>query len=111
MKFFNLAKTVLRNLFSSPVTRRYPFTPRNYYKNTRGKVSVTVSQCIFCGICQRKCPSAAIIVSKAEKKWTINRLRCIACNSCVENCPKHCLVMENQYSEVCTAKGEETYNA
>ncbi|MDD5747146.1 MAG: 4Fe-4S dicluster domain-containing protein [Candidatus Omnitrophica bacterium] len=110
MKFFVMAKTVLRNLFSAPATRRYPAIRRPYYKNTRGSISIAVDQCIFCGMCSRKCPSAALTVVKAGKKWTINRLRCIACGYCVEVCPKQCLAMGNHYSASVQAKTEETFS-
>lgn len=109
MRMFVLLKTILKNLFSVPPTRLYPQIARNYFKNSRGKIAITIEQCIFCGICQRKCLTGALTVSKLEKKWTIDRLRCTACGCCVEQCPKKCLTMEQNYSPACTGKQQDTY--
>jgi ech hydrogenase subunit F len=107
--FFSLAKTVLKSLFKKPVTVQYPFGPRTYFKGTRGSIDIVIAQCIFCGICQRKCPTGAIKVDKAAKKWIINRLRCISCKGCVEVCPKKCLTQNNQYSPSVVEKKEDTF--
>ena len=32
-----------------------------------------VDVCILCGICQRRCPCAAIVVEKPNRKWTIDK--------------------------------------
>jgi len=110
MPFFRMTKTILKSLFSKPVTVKYPFgSPRVYHTNTRGKVLIEVQNCIFCGICQRKCPTAAIIVTKADKKWAINRLRCISCGACVDVCPKKCLKLDTQYTPVQTVRTEESF--
>ena len=107
MALFCMAKTVLKSLFKKSATVKYPFAPQQYHKNTRGKISNDISRCIFCGLCQRKCPTFAISVSKDEKKWAISRLHCMTCGYCVEVCPKKCLAMENCYTEPCFAKGED----
>jgi formate hydrogenlyase subunit 6/NADH:ubiquinone oxidoreductase subunit I len=99
MAFFSMTKTVLKSLFGSPATVKYPFAPREFAARSRGKITITIDTCIFCGLCQRKCPTDAITVNKAEKTWTIDRLKCIMCGACVEACPKDCLVQENRYSE------------
>jgi ech hydrogenase subunit F len=109
MSFFLMAKTVLKSLFRKPATRRYPFVVRPFYKNTRGKISIEIGNCIFCGICQKKCPTAAINVGKNEKKWRIDRLRCISCGYCVESCPKKCLAMENEYSQPVIIRKKEVF--
>ena len=99
MALAKMADKVLHNLFSKPSTRMYPFKIRDFYKNTRGKIAIDIKLCIFCGICQKKCPTGAIEVNREAKKWEINRLRCITCSACVEACPKKCLFSENQYNE------------
>lgn len=104
-----MTASIIKNIFTAPATRRYPFVPRGYYKNTRGSVSIAVKDCIFCGMCQRKCPSAAITVDRAQKKWKISRHRCIACGYCVEICPKKCLSMDNRYAAPAVKKEEEVY--
>ncbi len=110
MPFFVIAKTVLKSLCRLPATRRYPFgTKRPDYPNTRGRINQVIAQCIFCGLCQLKCPAAAISVKKTDKQWSIDRLRCVTCGYCVEVCPKKCLAMENGYSRPVTNKSEDTY--
>jgi len=109
MSFFPMAKTVLKSMFKKPVTRRYPFVVRPYFKNTRGKIKVDINLCSFCGICQKKCPTAAIKVGRNEKKWRIDRLRCIACGYCVDSCPKKCLSMENEYSKPVIDRTKDIY--
>jgi ech hydrogenase subunit F len=104
MKF---AKVIARSAVSRPATRLYPFEKRPFFKNTRGSVSIEIDRCIFCGICEKKCPTDAIKVTKASKDWEINRLRCISCNACVEACPKKCLAMENMYSPAVVTKGAD----
>ncbi len=109
MSFFSIAKLVLRSLFKKAATVQYPFGKREFGKTTRGHVAVDIKLCIFCGICQRKCPTGAIVVSREQKKWTIDRLKCIACSSCTENCPKKCILMNNTYTQPTTVKKEESY--
>jgi len=106
-----MTKTVLKNLFRRPATERYPFVPKQYAPGTRGKVLIDISKCIFCGICQRRCPTAAITVSKEKKSWEIDRMRCISCNSCVELCPKKCLALDVNYSVCSRQPYKDTYSA
>ena len=105
MCLLGMTKTVLKNLFSRPATERYPFTPKQFISGARGKVDIEIEKCIYCGICQRKCPTAAIVVAKEPKAWTIDRMRCISCNACVEVCPKKCLTLNVKYS----ASAEKPY--
>ena len=98
MCLLGMTKTVLKNLFTGPTTERYPFTPKTFLAGTRGKLDIEIEKCIYCGICQRKCPTAAITVTKEPKLWTVKRMSCISCNACVEACPKKCLVLNVKYS-------------
>lgn len=98
MRFMKMTQTVLKNLFSKPGTRLYPAVKREPAEATRGKVEVEIEKCIFCGICSRKCPTDAITVDRAEKKWEIERFGCLACGLCVISCPKKCILMEHDYT-------------
>ncbi len=98
MAIFSMAKTILKSILSKPATVKYPFGPKEFFKGSRGKVTIDINNCIYCGMCQRKCPTAALVVNKAEKTWEINRMRCISCNYCVEVCPKKCLVLDTVYT-------------
>lgn len=106
---FKLAKTVLKNLFSSPPTRKYPYVVREPFKRYRGHIDINIDDCIFCGICQKSCPVSAINVTKEQKSWEIDPFKCIACEYCSEKCPKKCLRVEEDYSKASMLKS--TYKA
>jgi ech hydrogenase subunit F len=109
MQFFIMARIVLKSLFRKPATIKYPFGPKVLSKAARGSIIIDISQCIFCGMCQRKCPTSAIVVNKEEKTWMVARLSCITCGYCVEVCPKKCLRMDNQYTEPMLTRHEELH--
>jgi ech hydrogenase subunit F len=71
---------------------------------TKGHVSNEIKDCIFCGICEKRCPTHAITVSKEDESWTIDNFACIQCISCVRSCPKKCLVMEPDYTKPAAEK-------
>ena len=98
MQFFTITGMIMRSLFGKPATLMYPMVPREYPQSSRGHLEIAIKDCIFCGLCQRKCPADAIIVDRAAKAWEIERLRCVSCSSCSEACPKKCLAMKPGYS-------------
>jgi formate hydrogenlyase subunit 6/NADH:ubiquinone oxidoreductase subunit I len=93
-----IGKTVMRSLFGKPATAMYPIIKNDFYPKTRGSIELNVADCIFCGMCDKRCPSDAISVSRPDRKWEIDRTRCIVCNFCVEVCPKKCLSTNRQYT-------------
>jgi formate hydrogenlyase subunit 6/NADH:ubiquinone oxidoreductase subunit I len=105
MTFFQMTKTVIKNLFSRPATLMYPAKPAKKTNLTRGHVSIKPEGCITCRSCQRKCPTQAICVEVKEKTWQIDQMRCVVCSACVEVCPTKCLTMETQYRPAMTARG------
>ncbi|MDA8124089.1 MAG: 4Fe-4S binding protein [Deltaproteobacteria bacterium] len=107
MQFFTIAGMILRSLFGKPATLMYPVVQREYVQGNRGHIEIAIEDCIFCGLCQRKCPTDAITVDRAEKLWEIQRLRCISCSSCTEACPKKCLAMKSGYSAAVCIPGEK----
>ncbi|HAR63542.1 MAG: 4Fe-4S ferredoxin [Candidatus Margulisiibacteriota bacterium] len=96
---FDIAKIIIKNLFTKPATAMYPFQVRESYANTRGKIVFDAEQCSYCTLCQKKCPTGAISVDRAGKIWHIDPLKCITCNYCVDSCPKKCLNMDNHYTD------------
>lgn len=105
--YFSFAPIALKNLFSKPVTTKYPEVPKEYPERTRGHVEIDVEDCILCGMCMRSCPPGAIVVDRAEKTWSINRFDCIQCGYCAEKCPKKCLHLVPGYTEPQEAKSTE----
>ena len=95
--------TVLKNLFTSSATTKYPAVPKEYPERTRGHIEIDFDDCILCGLCMRSCPPGAIKVNKdmAAKKgsWSIDRFDCIQCGYCASKCPKKCLHIVPGYQE------------
>ena len=90
---FEFLPTILKNAFRRPATRNYPKVSRPAFDRQKGHIQIDLPACIYCGMCQRKCPTGAIAVKRPDKLWSINRFKCILCNACVESCPKKCLSM------------------
>jgi formate hydrogenlyase subunit 6/NADH:ubiquinone oxidoreductase subunit I len=109
MAFFEMVRTALRTVLQHPVTILYPAQAAKKTPISRGHVVFDGSKCISCSICQRKCPSQAIVLSKEAKSWQIDRFRCVVCNSCVDTCPSKCLSMDTQYTAPAAVKGVETF--
>jgi formate hydrogenlyase subunit 6/NADH:ubiquinone oxidoreductase subunit I len=109
MKIMPFAKTVLKNLVSTPATRNYPYTPREYTDRTRGHIQVDMDTCVLCGLCSKKCPANAITVDRAARTWSIERFGCIQCGYCVESCAKKSLSMQHTYTEPNSDKRTDTF--
>ena len=90
MALLHFARNVLASMFKRPVTTDYPVAPRKYTDITRGKVEISIKDCIFCGMCMRNCPADAIKVDRIHRTWEINPFSCVQCGGCVEHCPKKC---------------------
>ena len=106
-----ISKIVMRSLFSEPATRMYPIQKRDVCSGARGHIAIRIEACIFCGLCGKKCPTAAIRVSRDNKSWEIDRLKCITCNACVESCPKKCLAMEKKHAPSQTHRHQDVFRA
>ncbi len=109
MGAINFTGRVLKNLFSKPVTTKYPFEPKVFQERTRGHVENDMDVCVLCGLCQMKCPTGAITVDKKEQTWAIRPFSCIQCRSCVDQCPKKSLSMAPEYQEPGTDKLTKTF--
>lgn len=103
----SMITTVLKNVFDGPVTR---LSPRPPFKSARGHLAIEIDDCIFCGMCQRRCPAGAIQVERTVKSWTLNGLRCINCGECVSACPKKCLHLGDAVRPNATARGAESFS-
>ncbi len=109
MSVFSMTKTLFSNMLHGPYTVQYPMKRMDKYECTRGRIDIDMDDCIFCSMCQRRCPTGAITVDKGEATWMIQRFSCIQCGYCTEICPKKCLHMSNQYTAPSTDKIRDEY--
>lgn len=106
-----MLRTVLGNLFRKPATVAYPAGPKPVCPTARGHVALDVDACIFCSLCARKCPTAAIDVDRAARRWTIRRHDCVLCARCVDACPKKCLAMRPESAVAAAQKNVTVHEA
>ncbi|MGE5508613.1 MAG: 4Fe-4S binding protein [Chitinophagales bacterium] len=85
--------TVVHNLLSAPATRLDQETAA---PGRRGRVGIDLTDCLYCGLCQRRCPAACLAVDRTARTFTLEASRCILCGACTEACPKRCLTMKEE---------------
>jgi formate hydrogenlyase subunit 6/NADH:ubiquinone oxidoreductase subunit I len=107
MAFFEMPCLVLKWVARKPFTSRYPFEPRNLMPGSRGQLRFQKDLCVFCTVCAKKCPTGALSVNRAQKQWTIDRLRCITCGYCVDACPKGSLAFAAEHVAPVMTKDRE----
>lgn len=91
-----MLKLIQYNFFHKPPTRLYPKEIRKPFERTRGQIIFNNENCIYCGLCARKCPADAITVNRTDKSWGLNAFRCIICSECVSVCPKKSITLSNE---------------
>ena len=109
MAYFPMSKLALKWVLAKPVTTRYPFEPRQALPGSRGQLVFTKDTCVYCTVGAKKCPTGALVVNRAQKKWTIDRLLCITCGYCVELCPQKSLELTTGHGEPAVTKDRESY--
>lgn len=109
MSYFTMSKLALKWAFTKPVTTRYPFEPRQELAGSRGWLVFTDENCAYCNVCAKKCPTAAIVVNRAEKTLAIDHLSCITCGCCVEVCPKDSLELIPSHGHTQVTKDHEVF--
>jgi formate hydrogenlyase subunit 6/NADH:ubiquinone oxidoreductase subunit I len=107
MAYFEMSKLAMKWALTKPPTTRYPFQPRNPIAGSRGQLVFTKDNCVYCNICAKKCPTGALLVNRAQKKWAIDRFRCIHCGYCVELCPKKSLALSTNHASPAVTKDRE----
>ena len=93
----HMLKNLIQCLFGKPATRLYPFVARPPFDGARGMIEMDPNICVYCGMCQKRCPTNAITVARKPNSWTLDPHRCIVCSYCVEVCPKHCIYMRTHH--------------
>ncbi|HYG35589.1 MAG TPA: 4Fe-4S binding protein [Clostridia bacterium] len=109
MPYFEMSKLALKWALKKPATCRYPFEPRQPLQGSRGRLVFTKDNCVYCTVCAKKCPTGALVVIRAQKKWAIDRLQCISCGYCVEACPKKSLELSSAHGVPTITKDRESY--
>ena len=109
MGYFEMSKLALKWALKKPPTSQYPFEPRMALAGSRGKLMFTKETCVYCNVCAKKCPTGALAVVRADKKWAIDRLRCISCGACVEACPKDSLALATDHGTPTVAREREYF--
>ncbi|MGE5552896.1 MAG: 4Fe-4S dicluster domain-containing protein [Betaproteobacteria bacterium] len=92
-----MLRVLLQNLLRGPATRPYPAEERKMFPSSRGRVESVIENCIFCGLCQKRCPADCLVVNKREKTWSIDPYQCIVCGVCVEVCPTKAIAMRTEF--------------
>lgn len=108
-KFFGISKIITKSLVGKPATLMHPQRTRVYSEATRGKVENEIEKCIFCRLCEKNCPTAALSVAKEKNEWDIDSLKCCQCRRCVEVCPVKCLSMDNVYFPAVGTRADGKY--
>ena len=106
---FKLGKMTLSGLFKQPETIQYPVQKKEPPAGLKGHVTNDTGACILCGICQKRCPTGAIVVDKPARTWSIDRFKCIQCRNCIEVCVEDALHMENTYATPSTEHVREVF--
>ena len=109
MAYFEMTRLALKWAFTKPPTTRYPFEPRQAIPGSRGQLVFTKGNCVYCTVCAKKCPTAALTVLRAQKRWTVDRLRCISCGYCVEVCPKASLQLSTGHGSPTVTRDRDSY--
>ena len=86
-----MTSNLIRNLLRRKATRDYPTRVREPFPHSRGELYNEIDKCIFCGLCQRKCPSQCITVDKDSAVWSCDPFACVYCGTCAAVCPVDCL--------------------
>ncbi len=81
-----LITSALGNLFRRRFTQRYPKVKPRVPEDLRGKLYHDKSKCIYCGLCEKYCPSRSIVVDRISKTWSHDLGRCLFCAQCEETC-------------------------
>ena len=102
--------TIIKNLFTRPATRRYPFfDTREPFPDARGRLYFDTNKCDLCGDCARVCPADALRVDTEGQELHYDPFKCIYCATCVQTCLQFAISMDNHYMPPAYQKSEETY--
>ena len=110
MGVFKLGKMTFGSMFKKPETIMYPIESKPQPAGLKGHVSIDVSNCILCSMCDRSCTTDCIKVDKQARTWSIDRFQCVQCGYCITVCPKKCLHMDPDYAPAATERKACTFD-
>lgn len=102
----------IKNIFSKPLTKRYPEEKVEVTDGYRGKIEFDANSCIGCGLCTRVCSPEAITkeVLKLEEgdqiTMTFDLGSCTFCGMCSDFCMKNAIKLTNEYEMIYTRSSE-----
>ena len=88
---------LLQNMFSKPMTVRFPHESILIPEGYRGEHVYDIDNCISCGLCAKICPNRAIEMVKISEEYKdkypkkypkIDLGKCCFCGLCEDICPK-----------------------
>ena len=90
---FWLVMSILITLRYKPAVFHNLICPFGALQRTFGRFArlsekVDKDACVGCKLCEKACPSNAIVVSSEDKKAAINIALCHQCSNCSQVCPK-----------------------
>ena len=104
-----MLKIATKSLFSKSACKMYPVREPVFFERTRGRIESESSKCILCTLCEKRCPTGAIVVDQKQRTWQIDRFRCILCGNCVASCKPNALKMINRYTGPVVKKQTEQH--
>lgn len=105
----NMILNVMNNLTHRPKTRLYPLEIRQLPARVRGHIEFDMEKCVFCTLCEKRCPADAIKVDRKGKTLTFEPLRCIVCEACAEGCAKDAITVLEQWRSPATERYNQIY--
>jgi formate hydrogenlyase subunit 6/NADH:ubiquinone oxidoreductase subunit I len=93
---------LLRNLFSKPMTVRFPYEAIPIPDGYRGEHTHNIDECISCELCAKICPNRAIEMVEAPEEYKekypktypqIDLGKCCFCGLCEDICSKDAITL------------------
>jgi len=93
---------LIKNLFSRPMTVRFPHEAIPIPEGYRGEHEYDVDRCTSCGLCARVCPNRAIemVVAPEDQRETypksypqVDLGKCCFCGLCQDVCPSGAMTL------------------